>query len=156
MAREQNPYAAGGNRPGVRHFLYAFLAVHAVLFPLSGFRAWVQVYSLDLWSSSKDAAPGTRIVAKVATSGRIGIAVNLTARQGSNSLLLGSKTIPSNRQAIYDPRSRRDSLVVILDDRLLRELGPGSISIVATATGRPQFTRLPPPVVKHLTMDISH
>lgn len=154
MTQKENPYAARSRAPGFRHFIYAFLIVHGVLFPLSGFRAWVQVYSVELTTSSNVATPGTRIVAKVETSGRIGIAVDISARQGSRAISLASMTIPSNEQAIYDPRPRRDSLVVLLTTESLHELSPGPTSIVASATGRPQFTRMPPPVIRQLAMTV--
>jgi len=151
---KQNPFATRSQAPGFRHFIYAFLIVHAVLFPLSGFRAWVQVYDVELHASTNRATPGTRIVANVETSGRIGIDITMVANQGGRTVTLGSMRIPSNEQAIYDPRPRHDSLVVSLDADMLQQISAGSVAITATATGRPQFTRMPPPVIKQITLTV--
>ena len=150
--KKENPFTSQRDALGFRHFIYAFLIVHAVLFPLSGFRAWVQVYDVDLRTSSSSAAPGTRIVANIETSGRIAIDVDIVANQGARTILLGSMRIPSNEQAIYDPRPRRDSIAVSLTSQDLKAILPGPVAIIATAKGRPQFTRMPPPLIKHLVL----
>ena len=145
---------APGDSFGFRHIVYAIVIVHAVLFPLSGYRAWVQVRSVELSANSDRAAPGTRIITHVVTSGRIPVSVEIVATQGRRRVLLGSMSIPSNDEAIYDPRFRRDSLTITLSGVSLANLSPGPAVVVATALGRPQFARMPPPVADTLSVTV--
>ena len=137
-----------------KRITFAFLAVHAVLWPLSGYRAWVQVYDVNLRAGPAVAA-GSKLVADVTTSGRITIEVEMILDQDSVSKSLGTHFIPSNREPMYDPRPRHDSLVVTLDKSELSSFHAGKANLRAVATGRPQFTRMPPPVMSELAVHIA-
>jgi hypothetical protein len=129
--------------------------VHAILFPFSGYRAWVQVRDVTLRANDAALAPGSKLIAAVTTSGRIPIEVDIVMSQGALSRKLGTTSIPANSEAIYDPRFRHDSLVVMLDSASLAGFAPGSATARATARSRRQFTRIPPPVVSEITVAVA-
>jgi hypothetical protein len=58
------------------------------------------------------------------------------------------------RSPAYDPRFRRGSLSVVLTPELLGCFRPGAALLRATARGRPQSMRAPPPAVRELPVEI--
>jgi hypothetical protein len=134
--------------------LAIFLGVHLVLWPLSGYRAWVQVYDVKLLATGVILRPGTSVTAFVTTSGRITIDTEIVLEQDSVRRTLARKSIPSNGEPMYDPRSRHDSLTATIDSAALAGLKPGTVTIRAIASGRAQFTRTPPPVVRVLSLEL--
>jgi hypothetical protein len=137
------------SRRFMKHLLFAFLAGHAVIFPLSGYRAWVQIRDVKL-AVETDSARAT-----IETSGRIPIDVSIELIQGDHEKLLDAQTIPSNREAIYDPRPRRATIVIPLTRGATSGFDDGPASIKVTARGRQQFTRMPPPVIREAGFTIS-
>ena len=55
-----------------------------------------------------------------------------------------------------DPRSRHASQINLLTADLLSRFEAGKAKVRATAVGRPQLSRTPPPVVREVEVDIQH
>ena len=130
------------------------LALVAVWVPLaawSGYRAIVQIFRLDVDVPERVAA-GTLVRANVVTSGRTHADVSIALVQGAQVRPVASRFIRGNSDGALDPRPRRDSLVVALTTEQLAGWGPGPLVLRATAVGRSQWLRLPPPTVREVTV----
>ena len=149
------PFAAA-NEPRVYRYLRRFtMVVLAIWIPLalfSGYRALVQVYSLDLRVSPSRLEAGSTITAAVATSGRVHVRVVLELIQDGRSDTLDAFIVRSSRPASIDPRARRALAQVTLTPDMLTRLHPGAVTLRATAIGQSQWLRTPPPTVR--TVDV--
>jgi hypothetical protein len=129
--------------------IIALLGIGAV----SSYRAYVQVRSLELDAGS-EVREGTEITASVVTSGRTTVDVVVELVQGSHSETLFVMHVRGNELAFFDPRSQQKSQTMVATNDQLRTFDPGPAIIRATATGRPQWTRLPPPTVIEKSVEI--
>jgi hypothetical protein len=132
----------------------ALLIVLAPLAVLSGVRAWVQVWSLDVQVNESPARVGSVLSASVLTSGRTYVDVTLELLQDGQTHLVGGGRVDTHWDPAMDPRPRRGQVVVRLTAEMLRQVRPGPATLRATATGRHQFTRLPPPTVREIAVTI--
>ncbi|HYJ89490.1 MAG TPA: hypothetical protein VEW46_25740 [Pyrinomonadaceae bacterium] len=64
--------------------------------------------------------------------------------------------MPGNNWVFFDPRTREASKMAIVTEDVLDQFDGGKAWLRATAVGRPQWTRLPPPVIKELVVEIQH
>ena len=134
------------------------LVVFACWLPLaaySGFRAIVQVYDLDVQSTSQTLGVGTIIRASVVTSGRAHADIVLELRQDERIDTIGSVFVPGNSDGALDPRPRRGTLRVVLTGDHLAQLAPGPVTIRATAVGPPQRFRQPPPTITEASTTVT-
>ncbi len=138
----------------MRRAALALLAVPVALGVLSGWRAWVQVRSLELAADSPVLRGGSIVQARVVTSGRTFVDLRLELVQGTHAETLAVRQVPKNRDAATDPRSRRDSLAVVLTPELLGRFRVGPVLVRAVARGRPQWLREPPPTVREVALEI--
>ncbi|HEU0077237.1 MAG TPA: hypothetical protein VFQ76_06285 [Longimicrobiaceae bacterium] len=147
---------SGTSRPVViaRRAALVVLAVPLAVATLSGWRAWVQVRSLELHAAAPVLRGGSRLQARVVTSGRTFVDLRLELVQGTHAETLAVRQVPKNRDAATDPRSRRDSLAVVLAPELLERFREGPVLVRAVARGRPQWLREPPPTVRELALEI--
>ena len=76
--------------------------------------------------------------------------------QGTHSETLAAQRVPNNTWLFFDPRNKQASQVVAVGEGLLERFNPGKALLRATATGRPQLTRLPPPLVREIEVEIQH
>jgi hypothetical protein len=129
----------------LRWALGIFIGVHVVLAMISGYRAIVQVYELRIVNPPTTIAPGSRLEAAVVTSGRTTVAVRLELLQGREARLLGIRDVAGNRDGAYDPRPRRGALAIRLSAAMLDGATAGPGVLRATAIGRSQWLRVPPP-----------
>ena len=129
--------------------IVALLAIGAV----SSYRAYVQVRTLEL-NVGSEVREGTEITASVVTSGRTTVDVVVELVQGSHSETLCAMQVRGNELAFFDPRSQQTSQTMVVTNEQLSRFDPGSAIIRATATGRPQWTRLPPPTVIEKSVEI--
>jgi hypothetical protein len=130
------------------------IGVAALWIPLalwSGYRAVVQVFSLRIQAPTALVA-GAEVRADVVTSGRAHADISLELVQGTRSIALGSRFFAGNRDGALDPRPRRGSLLVTVTPAHLEGWEPGPLTIRATAVGRHQWMRLPPPTVRETTV----
>jgi hypothetical protein len=130
------------------------IAVIAIWVPLalwSGYRAVVQVFSLRIQAPATLAA-GATVQADVVTSGRAHADISLELVQGARVVPIGSQFFAGNRDGALDPRPRRGSFSFTIAPAHLEGWAPGPLTIRATAVGRHQWMRLPPPTVRHVTV----
>lgn len=138
-----------------RRAVLGLLAVPVAVGVLSGWRAWVQVRSLELHADSPVLSGGSIVQARVVTSGRTFVDLRLELVQGTHAETLAVRQVPKNRDAATDPRPRRDSLAVVLTPDVLGRFRAGPVLVRAVARGRPQWLREPPPTVRELALAIS-
>jgi hypothetical protein len=131
-----------------------FVCVHVVLASFSGYRAIVQVYSLDLRASGPTLRPGSTVTFDVASSGRVWVHVDVELRQGQRAETLAVHWIPTHTTPSYDPRTIRGHVELTLTPEQLARLEPGPAVVRATAHGRSQWLRTPPPVVRELGVNV--
>ncbi len=134
--------------------IWAFVAVISVFALTSGFRAYFQVKSLDLRPAERVLRSGTSIEVIAESYARTPVDVSLELIQGAKTKTLGGVRIPKNYDAALDPRLKRASLTVALTPELLAGFEPGPAQLRATAKGRMQFGRTPPPLVREVSVEI--
>lgn len=148
--RDARPIAA------MKKVLLALLALCLVTALASGYRAYFQVLSLELHLTDAVLRGGSVVRTAVVTSGRTHVDVRLELIQGDLSETLAVRRVPGNAWASFDPRPQRASHEVVLTPELLARFRTGAARLRATATGRPQWMRLPPPTVRETAVDIQH
>jgi hypothetical protein len=120
----------------------------------SGYRAYFQVYSLELHVPEPVLRGGSVIRTEVVGSGRTTVSVRLELIQGGRAETLAVEHVRGNDWAALDPRPRRASRAATLTPELLARFAEGAARLRATATGRPQWTRLPPPLVRETAVEV--
>jgi hypothetical protein len=132
----------------------AFVVLCLVAAVASGYRAYVQVYSLELHVDEPVLRGGSVVRAGVVASGRTTVDVRVELIRGARSETILLHRLPGNNWAAFDPRPRRAAPSVALPPELLARFGEGAALLRATATGRPQWLRLPPPLVREAVVEI--
>ena len=130
------------------------LALFLITGAVSAYRAYYQVRSLELLLTEPTLRNGSVVQVEVAGSGRTTIDVRLELVQGAHSETLAVRRVRGNEWAFFDPRPTRGSQTVVLTPELLSRFAAGAATVRATATGRPQWTRLPPPTVRAAQVEI--
>ena len=121
---------------------------------VSAYRAWVQVRLLELKTAETILRSGATVETEVVSSGRNRVEVRLELIQGTYSETLGILNVRGNEVAFFDPRSRHATQRVTIDTDVLTRFQSGEAQLRATAFGRPQWGRTPPPVVRELRVEI--
>jgi hypothetical protein len=121
----------------------------------SAYRAWVQVRQLDLKVISTNLRPGVIAVVSVVTSGRTPIEVRLELVQGTHSEMLSDLRVSASHDGFYDPRARRGTMTPSFTAEFLAHFQPGPAVVRATALGRSQWMRTPPPVVQEIPVVVA-
>lgn len=147
-ARESRPLAV------LKRAALALLALCVLTAAASGYRAYYQVRSLELRLSGPALREGSSIRVEVSGSGRTTIDVRVELMQGGRSETLAERRLPGNEWASFDPRPTRASHEVVLRPEQLAGFQSGAAKVRATATGRPQWMRLPPPTVRETGVEI--
>jgi hypothetical protein len=138
----------------LRRATIVLLAVFLVIGVVSSYRAYVQVQHLEL-RSENTLSSGSVIETDVVSSARTTIAVRLELIQGSHVETLDVLELRGNEFGFFDPRSKHAAQNVVLKANRLAAFQPGEALLRATATGRPQWGRTPPPVVREMKVEIS-
>ena len=120
----------------------------------SGYRAYYQVYRLDLELTEPVLRGGSVIQTSVVGSGRTPIDVRVELIQDGRARTLAVQRMPDNDWAAFDPRPQRASQTVVLSPEVMAGFPTGAAKVRATATGRPQWLRLPPPLVREAEVEI--
>jgi hypothetical protein len=136
-----------------RAFLFV-AGLYCVIALLAGYRAWFQVKSLELQAAESILHTGSAVKTRVVTYARTPVEVRLELIQGAHSETLAVQNVMDNYWAFIDPRPQQGSQTAVLSDEVLGHFQTGRAQLRATATGRPQWTRLPPPVVRELPVEI--
>lgn len=134
--------------------LFAFVVVALLLIgAVSSHRAYFQVRSLEL-SAPHALAVGSVVKASVVGSGRTQVDVDVELIQGTHSERLMHLHLTGNELAFFDPRTQPGSDSVVLTSEMLSKFEPGAARLRAVASGREQWTRLPPPTVREIEVEI--
>jgi hypothetical protein len=119
---------------------------------VSGYRAIVQVYDVQIQTQSPLLQPGSQIVARFSTSGRTYVDARVELLQSGRAETLGTMRIPFNKASFYDPRPQRAAMTVTVPPDALSRFSPGKAVIRAVAEGHSQFLRVPPPKVREVAI----
>jgi hypothetical protein len=131
--------------------MIAVLSVHVPLACYSGYRAIVQVYSLNLRVPAQLHA-GSRVGYDVATSGRTPVRVRLFMIQGARAETLTVGLVRDHTNPSYDPRTIHGSADIELSARMLDGFSEGPALIRGVAIGGPQWLRTPPPTISEASV----
>jgi hypothetical protein len=148
LSRETRPIAL------LKRAVLVLLAFCFVTALTSGYRAYYQVRSLELHLTEPTLRRGSVVQVEVVGSGRTTIDVRVELIQGEHSETLAVHQMRGNEWASFDPRPRRASPSVVVTPEQLALFTDGAAKVRATATGRPQWTRLPPPTVREVEVEI--
>jgi len=120
---------------------------------VSSYRAYVQVRSLEI-TAEKQLSAGSAINVDVTSSGRTPVDVKVELIQGSTVETLFVLHVRGNELGFFDPRPRHASQTGYLTNYLLSPFSSAPAIIRATAVGRPQWMRLPPPTIRELIVEV--
>ena len=135
-----------------RVFVFVIVAL-LVTGAVSSHRAYFQVRSLEL-NAPHVLAAGSVVNTSVVGSGRTQVDVDVDLIQGTHSERLMHLHLTGNNLAFFDPRTQHGSNSVVLTSETLSKFQSGPARLRAVATGREQWTRLPPPTVRELAVEI--
>jgi hypothetical protein len=117
------------------------------------YRAITQIHSVEIQADAV-VRSGSAVSATVVSYARTPIDVRIELVQDEHSEIVAGQRVQKNEWALLDPRTREATQTAVLTDDLLKRFAGGKAILRATATGRLQFGRLPPPVVREQTVDI--
>lgn len=151
-----DPIAIKSARPLVflKRACLVLLSIYLAVGLMAAYRAYYQVRSLELQSGDSTLRVGSGIKTTVISYARTPVEVRLELVQGTHAETLAVQHVPDNEWAFLDPRSRQASQTAVLTSEILKRFEAGKAQLRATATGRPQWMRLPPPVVRELAVEI--
>ena len=131
-----------------------FAVAHVILATISGYRAIVQVYHVELATDAPTLRAGTTIAIAVATSGRTKVDAALELIQSTHTETLAVLRVPDHTNASYDPRTIHAARRVTIASEQLAQFLPGPARLRLTANGRSQWLRVPPPVIREQAVEI--
>ena len=132
-----------------------FILLQLPIGALSSYRAWVQIKELTLSTTSPTLSPGVVVQSNLVSWARTESDARIEIVQGKRVAMLGEVFLPRNHEPVYDPRPKRGSVVVKLEPTMLAEFDPGPAVLRASAVGRPQWLRVPPPTIREMAVTIS-
>ena len=132
----------------LRRVTIAFLVVHFSLSTVSGYRAIVQVYDVDIELPAPALRPGSPVAVRVVTSGRNPVDARLELVQAGRADTIATLRVRANSGAFQDPRPQRAVLRAMIPPDVFQHFTPGEASLRAVAEGRSQWLRIPPPEVR--------
>lgn len=132
----------------LRRITIAVIAFQLSIGAVSGYRAIVQVYDVEIQTNSPVIRPGSQIVGRVVSSGRTYVDARVELLQAGRADTLGTMRIAANKASFYDPRPQRAALTVTIPSDALSRFSRGKAVIRAVAEGHSQFLRVPPPTVR--------
>jgi len=135
-----------------RFFVFVIVAL-LVVGAVSSHRAYFQVRSLEL-NAPQVLSVGSIVNASVVGSGRTQVDVEVDLIQGTHSERLMHLHLTGNNLAFFDPRKQHGADSLALTAETLSKFQPGRARLRAVATGREQWTRLPPPTVREIDVEI--
>jgi hypothetical protein len=138
----------------VRRAILASLGFILAVGAWSSYRAYYQVKSVHLELADRDLRRGGTARVDVVTYGRVPVDVWVELIQGARSETLAVQRISAHRDGFFDPRTIHGSLSVVLAPEILWRFHAGPGVLRATARGRPQWLREPPPLVQEIQMQI--
>jgi hypothetical protein len=150
-----SPFAESrASRLGKRAVLW-FILLQLPIGALSSYRAWVQIKSLTLSTTSIVLAPGVVVRSDLVSWARTESDARIEIVQGRDTAMLGEVYVSRNREPVFDPRPRRGSVIVTLTSETLARFENGPAVLRASAVGRPQWLRVPPPTIREQPVTIA-
>jgi hypothetical protein len=144
-------------RPLVLRQCASFLiSLYLMIGFVSAYRAFYQVQELKVTTTAPTLRNGSVVETNVISYARTHVDVKLELIQGMNSATLAKQTVPGNDWGFFDPRNRQGTQSATITTDILKRFEPGTARLRATAIGRPQWTRLPPPVVHELIVQLQN
>ena len=141
-------------RLGKRAVLW-FILLQLPIGALSSYRAWVQIKSLTLSTTSAVLGPGVVVRSDLVSWARTESDARIELVQHGDTVMLGEVYLPRNREPVFDPRPQRGSVVVTLTPEVLAAFDNGPATLRASAVGRPQWLRTPPPTIREQAVTIA-
>lgn len=129
------------------------VVVYLAIGMIALYRAVTQIHSLEIQSDGV-VRSGSAVSATVVSYARTPIDVRIELVQDAHSEIVAVQRVQKNEWSLLDPRTREATQTAVLTDDLLNRFAGGKAILRATATGRSQFGRLPPPMVREQTVDI--
>lgn len=129
------------------------VSVYLAIGMIALFRAVTQIHSLDLQSDGI-VRSGSAITSTVVSYARVPIDVRIELVQDAHTEIVAVQRVQKNAWALLDPRTREATQTAVLTDDLLGRFAGGKAIVRATASGRQQFGRVPPPMVREVTVNI--
>jgi hypothetical protein len=127
--------------------------LHLLIGLISSYRAYFQVHSVKI-TTGNVLQEGSLIRTDVVTYGRTPVDVRLELIQNGRVVNFHEHHVLANEFGFYDPRTQSDSFTAVITPELLGRLESGGAVLRATAVGRHQWMRLPPPVVREVNVNI--
>lgn len=121
---------------------------------IAAYRMFYQVHSLELRSSERVLRTGSTITTDLVSYARTPISIDLELIQGTHVEVLAWYEVSKNDWAFLDPRWRQASENFVVTPEVLARLQNGPAVLRATAFGRMQLSRVPPPVVREVAVEI--
>ena len=135
-----------------RLFVFVIAALLAIGM-VSSHRAYFQIRSLEL-NAPHLLSAGSVVKTSVVSSGRTLADVEVHLIQDSHSERLLKLHVPGNELGFFDPRTQHASDEVTLTAETLSKFQPGAARLRAVAVGREQWTRLPPPTIREIQVEV--
>ena len=129
------------------------VALHLLIGLISSYRAYFQVHSLKI-TTGNILQEGSLIQTDVVTYGRTPVDVRLELIQNGRVVNFHEHHVVANEFGFYDPRTQSDSFTAVITPDLLARLESCGAVLRATAVGRHQWMRLPPPVVREVNVNV--
>lgn len=130
------------------------LGAYLLIGMIATYRAWFQVRSLNLVAPDSVLRTGSPIRTDVVSYARTPVDVTVELIQNTHVETVAVQHVPDNEWAFFDPRNQRASQTTILSADIVNRFQPGPIQVRAKAVGRPQWMRLPPPIVREINTHI--
>lgn len=138
----------------VKRAFQLLVSAYLVIGLIAFYRMWFQVRSLEVHASESILRPGSTIETNLGSYARTPIEVRLELVQGAHAETFALVHLPDNDWAFLDPRPRQASQTNVLTADVLSHFQKGKALVRATALGRPQLSRTPPPVVREVEVQI--
>jgi len=142
------------SRLGKRTVLW-FILLQLPIGALSSYRAWVQIKDLTLSTTSSTLASGVVVRSELVSWARTESDARIELVQGDRVEMLGEVYVSRNHEPVFDPRPRHGSVVVTLTPEMLAGFDAGAATLRASAVGRPQWLRVPPPTIREQPVTIA-
>ena len=137
----------------LKRICIAVAVVHFSLAAASGYRAVVQIYSVDL-ETPKVLAAGTQMHARVSTAGRTYVDTRVEIVQGSTVERIATYQVPQNDSFFYDFRTKRAAFDVTVPPDIMSRFKPGPAKVRLIAEGRMQWVHVPPPKIQVVPIEL--
>ena len=138
-----------------KRVLLASIVVQLPIGAMSSYRAWVQIKALTLSTTSSTLASGVVVQSELVSWARTESDARIELVQGGHVEMLGEVYVSRNHEPVFDPRPRSGSVVVTLTPEMLAGFDAGAATLRASAVGRPQWLRVPPPTIREQPVTIA-